>query len=145
VFGLGGRIGEQVRQKNGWAYYAASALDGGLGPGAWRVYAGVNPQYVLSTVELIRKEIKRLITRKVTPAELADNQTYFIGRLPLTLETNAGVATAITNIELHALGLDYLQRYPDLIRSISRDDILCVAREFLDADNYALAIAGPEV
>lgn len=143
VFGMGGRIGHQVREKNGLAYYAASSLSGGLGPGAWYAYAGVNPGNVQRAIELIQAEIRKFTTRKVTPTELADNQAQFIGRLPLRLETNEGVANILSTIELFDLGLDYVQRYPDLIRNVTRDDILEVAREFLNVENMALAVAGP--
>jgi zinc protease len=108
------------------------------------VYAGVNPQNVDRAIELILREIKKFTTRKVTAEELKDNQTFFIGRLPFSLETNEGVAGMIGSLELYELGLDYLQRYPALVQSVTRDDILEVAQEFLSAENYALAVAGPE-
>jgi len=71
VFGMGGRIGHHVREKGGMAYYAATALDGGLGPGPWRAYAGVNPKNVDRAVELMLAEIKKFTTRRVTAEELA--------------------------------------------------------------------------
>ncbi len=144
TFGMGGRIGNMVREKNGMAYYAASGLEGGLGPGPWRAYAGVNPKNVQRATDLILAEIRKFTHRKVTPEELADNQTFFLGRLPLSLETNEGVAGTIGSLELYDLGLDYLQRYPALIQAVTRDQILEVAREFLSADQYVLAVAGPE-
>ncbi|MGH2523327.1 MAG: M16 family metallopeptidase, partial [Anaerolineales bacterium] len=145
VFGMGGRVGEHVREKNGMAYYAAAALNGGHGPGPWYVFAGVNPKNVDRAIELMVREIKKFTNRRVTAQELEDNQTYFIGRLPLSLETNDGVAGAISSLELYGLGLDYLQRYPALVQAITRDQVLEAAREFLSAENYALAIAGPEL
>jgi zinc protease len=144
VFGMGGRVGHEVRERNGMAYYAACALDGGLGPGPWRAYAGVNPKNVDRAIELIRREIKKFTTRKVSLEELEDNKTFFLGRLPLSLETNEGVAGSISTLELYDLGLDYLQRYPALAQAITRDDVLDVAQEFLSPDNYALAVAGPD-
>jgi zinc protease len=143
-FGMGGRIGEQVREKHGMAYYAASALEGGMGPGPWYAYAGVNPANVDKAIEIIVREIQKFTARKVTEQELADNKALFIGRLPLGLETNSGVASSISNMELHNLGLDYLQRYPALINAITRDEVLAAAREFLSPEKYVLAIAGPE-
>jgi zinc protease len=144
VFGMGGRIGDRVREKHGMAYYAASSLDGGLGPGAWRAYAGVNPGNVERAIELMLREIGRFTTRRVTADELEDNKAFFLGRLPFSLETNEGIASAIGTLELYDLGLDYWQRYPALLQAISRDDILEVAREFLSAEHYVLAVAGPE-
>ncbi len=36
------------------------------------------------------------------------------GVLPLTLETNEGVANTLLNMEWYGLGLDYIERYNDL-------------------------------
>lgn len=142
-FGMGGRIGEYVREKNGMAYYAGASLNGGLGPGAWYAYAGVNPKNVDKAIELMEREIQKFITRKVTPQEFDDNKANFIGRMPLSLETNEGVAGSLSSLELHNLGMDFLQRYPALIQAITRDEVLAVAREFMSAEHYALAVAGP--
>lgn len=143
VFGMGGRISQVVREKHGLAYYAGSNLNGGLGPGAWYLYAGVHPDDVNRTVELMLREVHRLLTRPVNATDLADNQAQFIGSMPLSLETNDGQAEAISAMAFYNLGLDYLQRYPALIRAVTRDDVQTVLREFMRPQAYALAVAGP--
>lgn len=142
-FGLFGRIGDAVRETAGLAYYAYSSLGSGPGPDPWQVIAGVNPANVERAVELIRREIGRFVTRRITAEELAENQTHFVGRLPLQLETNEGVAGALLHVERYGLGLDYYQRYPERIQAITRDQVLEVARRFLHPDRLALAVAGP--
>jgi len=141
-FGMYGRIGDVVREEAGLAYYAYSSLVGGHGPGPWQIVAGVNPKNLDRAIELIRKEMRKMSTRSPSQTELEDNQANFIGRLPLQLESNEGVAGAIVNAERHALGLDYYQRYPGLVRDFTAKDILRVARRFLDPDNMAIASAG---
>jgi zinc protease len=143
VFGLYGRLGDSVREQEGLAYYSYSNLQGGLGPAPWRVIAGVNPAKVERAVEIIRTEIRRMVDAPVTAEELADNKTFFKGSLPLSLETNEGVASHILLMELHSLGLDYLQRYADEVDAITVEDMLAAARHYLAPDAYALAIAGP--
>ncbi len=142
-FGLYGRLGESVREKQGLAYYSFSQLEGGPGPGAWKVIAGVNPANVELAINTIVDEIRRFVSEPVTDEELSDNKSNFTGRLPLLLETNAGVASSILSMERYNLGLDYLQRYADLVNSITAQDILEVANEYLNPDAYALAVAGP--
>lgn len=144
-FGLYGRVGDAVREREGLAYYAYSSLGGGLGPGPWSIMAGVNPSSVERAIELIRKEVGRFVARRVTAVELEENQSHFIGRLPLQLESNEGVASALVNIEKYDLGLDYYLRYPERISSIGRDEILAAARQFLSPDRLAIAIAGPAI
>lgn len=145
VFGMYGRIGAEVREKRGLAYYSYSRLDGGLGPGSWRVVAGVNPQNVDQTVSAIVEQLDRITSTLVAEEELADNKANFIGRLPLQLETNEGVAAAILTMERYGLGLDYLRNYASIIEAVTAEDVLAAAQRYLDPRAYALAIAGPEL
>jgi zinc protease len=141
-FGMGGRIGDAVREKAGLAYFAYSSVSAGIGPGSWSASAGVSPKNVNKASDLIVKELKRFVKNGVTKEELADSQANFIGRLPLSLESNGGVAGALINIERYSLGLDYYRRYPDLVKSVTRADILEVARKYIDPDRLAIAVAG---
>ncbi len=142
-FGMMGRIGDVVREKSGLAYYASSNLSAGVGPGSWEVSAGVNPKNVKKAIDLITKELKRFIKGGVTKEELADSQAHYIGRLPLSFESNGGVAASLINMERHNLGLDYYQRYEGIIRSVTRADIVDVARKYIDPDALVIATSGP--
>ena len=144
VFGMMGRLGENIRERQGLAYYAYSRLQAGLGAGPWTAVAGVDPANVERAVEGMLHEARRLREEPVPQDELADSQSYLTGLMPLRLETNEGVVGTLLDIERHELGLDYLLRYTDLVNSVSVDDIQEMAQKYLDPDIYALAIAGPE-
>jgi zinc protease len=143
VFGMMGRVGESVREKAGLAYYAYSGLSAGLGPGPWIVVAGVDPANVDRALDLMRAEVARFCAEPVSEEELSDSQANFIGRLPLSLESNNGVAAALVNLERYDLGLDYYRRYPDLVRAVTREQVLETARRYLAEERLAAAIAGP--
>lgn len=142
-FGMMGRIGDVVREKSGLAYYAYSSLNAGLGPGSWEVNAGINPQSVKRASDLIMEELKRFVQEGVTAEELADTKANFVGRLPLSLESNGGVASALLNMERHNLGLDYYRRYAGLVDEVTAEDVLNAARRFIDPERLAIAVAGP--
>ena len=143
-FGMMGRIGKSVREEKGLAYYAFSQLGGGHGPDPWSVVAGVNPDNVDLAVDSIMAEIERLISEVASDDDLADNQSYFTGRLPLRLESNEGIAAHIHGMESYGLGLNYLAEYKDRIYGISKDDLLKAAQNYLKPDKMVIAIAGPE-
>lgn len=142
-FGMYGRIGEVVRERYGLAYYAYSSISGGIGPGPWYAAAGTDPGNVDRTIELIINEIHRFTQEIVSAEELADNQANFIGRLPLSLESNGGVAAAMLNLERYQLDLDYYLRYADLVQAVTPAKILEVAQRFLQPHQLAIATAGP--
>ncbi|HSB65820.1 MAG TPA: pitrilysin family protein [Anaerolineales bacterium] len=141
-FGMYGRIGESVREKSGLAYHASSSLSGGIGPGPWLFIAGVDPKNLDKVIELMKQEIARFINELITGEELDDSQANYIGRLPLSLESNGGVASALLNLERYNLGLDYYIHYPDLVRAITPEAILETARKYLHPDRLAIATAG---
>jgi zinc protease len=142
-FGMMGRIGDVVREQAGLAYYAHSSLSAGQGPGPWSVSAGVNPGDVEQAIELILSEIRRFTSEPVTSEELSDSQSSYIGRLPLALESNQGVAGALLNLERYDLGLDYYQRYASLVEAVTPSDVLEAAQAYLAPDTLAIAVAGP--
>src|SRR5512133_912587 len=142
-FGMMGRIGSVVREKSGLAYYAYSSLHAGVGPGSWEVNAGVNPKNLKKALGLIDAELRRFVKSGVTKEELADSQANYVGRLPLSLESNGGMVSAILNIHRYDLGMDYYQRYEGMVRGVTRDTVLEVARKYIDPDRLVIATAGP--
>ncbi len=143
-FGMMGRIGKSVREEKGLAYYAYSRLGGGHGPEPWTVSAGVNPENVDLAIASALEEVERLTSETVSDDDLADNQSYFTGRMPLRLESNEGIASDIHGMQSFGLGLDYLATYAATVYQIGADDLLRAARRYLGADDMVIAVAGPE-
>jgi len=141
-FGLMGRIGDVVREQAGLAYHASASLNAWIGAGSWEVSAGVNPANLDRAVDLIISELERFVTEPVSQEELEDSQSNFIGRLPLSMESNSGVANAILNLERFQLGLDYYRRYPQMVSQVSPALILESAQHYIDPQKLAIISAG---
>ncbi|MBW6473222.1 MAG: insulinase family protein [Anaerolineaceae bacterium] len=141
-FGMMGRIGEAVREKSGLAYYASTALNAWQSAGTWEITAGVNPINIEKTIEIIRNEISRFVSESVSNQELDDSKSNLIGLIPLSIESNAGVANAIIRMERYKLGLNYLREYPGIISGISKEQILQVSQKYLDPGNLVIISAG---
>lgn len=144
-FGMMGRLGENVRERQGLAYYSYSALDADIGVGPWVAFAGVNPQNVDQAIDSILHEFERMGREPVSDEEISDSIANMTGTLPLRLETNDGVASALLNMEWFGLGLDFLQTYPERIGAITKEDVQRVAADYLRADSYTLVSAGPDI
>ena len=144
-FGMMGRIGDVVREQAGLAYSASTSLNAWIASGSWEVSAGVNPANLQRAIDLILSELRRFVSEPVSAQELADSQANYIGRLPLSLESNNGVANALLNLERFQLGLEYYRRYPLMVESVTPDQVLTVASRYLDPDRMAIVSAGPDL
>jgi len=144
-FGLMGRLGAKVREEQGLAYYAYSSVVAEEAGGTWTAGAGVSPDKVDQAIESIRHEFALLGAKGVPADEMADSQAYLTGVIPLTLETNDGVANTLLSMEWYGLGLDYLQRYRDLIYAVTVEDVQRVAAAYLQPEQCTVVVAGPDL
>jgi zinc protease len=141
--GLMGRLGAEVRDRLGLAYYASSQLEPRRDGTLWAARAGVDPENIERALLAIETELDQLRRDLVSDQELEDAKSYLTGVLPLALETHDGVASILLAIEEFGLGLDYLDRYPDIIAAVSREQVREAARSHLDPETLAIGIANP--
>ena len=142
-FGLGGRLADNIRERQGMAYYAFSAFDPSVGVGPLIVRAGVDPDNVTRALDAIDQEVRAMGTDGVTAEELAQTKQFLIGSIPRTLETNSGIASFLQSEEQFGLGLDYDRRLADDIRAVTLEQVREAAAELLHPDRAAVAVAGP--
>lgn len=141
--GLMGRLGTEVRDKQGLAYYVYSQIEPRRDGTLWSARAGVDPSNIDRALGSIRSELDRLRHEPITDAELADAQSYLVGVLPLALESNDGVAATLLSLEEYGLGLDYLDRYPAMIAAVTVEDVQRAALEHLNPEKLVVAVARP--
>jgi zinc protease len=141
-FGMMGRIGDVVREQAGLAYHASTDLSVSFVAGSWVVSAGVNPDNVQRAIDLIVQELEKFVSEPVTAEELSDSKSYYIGRLPLTMESNGGVAGSLLNVERFQLGLDYYRQYRNRVEEVTPEQILETAQKYIDPHCLAVVSAG---
>jgi zinc protease len=142
-FGLGGRLADNIRERQGMAYYAYSTFDPAPVEAPLLVRAGVDPANVERTLAAIDHEVRTLGSDGPTPRELEESRAYLIGSIPRMLETNQSIAAFLQMCEDYGLGLDFDQRLPRLLEAITLDQVRTAAAEVLDPDRAAVAVAGP--
>lgn len=142
-FGMGGRLGKEIRDKRGLAYYVYSDFEAGKGAGPFMVRAGVSPERVDVACQCVLEELGRVAAGGVTEQEVEESKRYLIGSLPRKFETNAGIAQFLASAEFHGYGVDLAEELPRLIRAVSASDCSRVAAERIEPDHAALVVAGP--
>ena len=142
-FGLGGRLADNIRERQGMAYYTYSTLEARVAEGPLIIRAGVNPDDVERTIDAIDAEVRGLGQNGPTAAEFADTRESLIGSIPRMLESNESIAEFLLGAEQFGLGLDHDRTLPDLLREVSLDDVRDAAAEVLDPARASIVVAGP--
>lgn len=137
------RAGKVVRDKLGLAYYLFSTIAATKGQGAWVVRMGVNPKNVDRAIDTTLAELRVVLSGDFPQDDLALAHDKLTGELRVALESPGGIAQMVLEQELFDLGLDHYERYAEQIRAVTKEQVIEIARAFLPADRYALAIAGP--
>ena len=137
------RLSANIREEKGYSYGVRSSLDFGHGPGAFRAGGEiVGDKTDLALIEFM-KELKGIQGAKpITDDELAMTKDALSQRLLGTFGSVNGIDTAITSIWLQGLPEDYYQQYAKKIAAITRDDVLRVAKQYVDLNHLAIVIVG---
>jgi zinc protease len=138
--GFASRLMEEIRNKRGLAYSVASFFDPGKQNGSFIFSLKTKNASAHEAITLSLQQMERIRKEFVSEKELEGAKKYLIGSFPMRLDTQGKLANFLTQVEYYGLGLDYPEKYPSLIRSITREDILRVAKEYLHPKTYVLVV-----
>ena len=141
--GLFGRLGTNLRDELGLAYYAYSSLDARTAGGMWSINVGVNPSNLARAVEGVRHEMDRLRTEPFPSTEVDSGKTNQVGSLVVSLERNAEVASELHRMEYYGLGMDFLERYGEIIQGLTDEAVRAAAVKYFNPAGSSMVIAGP--
>lgn len=141
--GMSSRIFTRLRDEQGLAYQAGSSFAANINKGIFAVYIGTNPDNVKTAEESLFREVNLLKTEFVTDKELSEAKDKILGNFILSLETNMDKASIINTLEIDGRGYEFLNKYKELINSVTVKDIILAANKYFSKP-YVYVIAGPE-
>jgi zinc protease len=138
--GFASRLVEEIRNKRGLAYSVVSFFDPGKYPGSFQIVLQTKNSSAQQAISLSLQEMERIRKEQVSEKELEGAKKYLIGSFPLRLDTQGKLANFLTQVEYYGLGWDYPEKYPSLIRSVTREEVNRVAKKYLQPENYILVV-----
>ena len=145
IFGGGGfasRLTEEVRNKRGLAYSVYSFFDPGKYPGSFQIELQTKNSSAREAISLSLQQMERIRKEPVSEKELEGARKYLIGSFPMRFDNQSKLANFLTQIEYYGLGLDYPEKYPSILKAITREEILRVAQTYLHPENHLLVVVG---
>lgn len=140
--GFASRLMDDIRDNKGLSYDVHSFFSANKYAGSFQAGLQTKNRTANIAVEEILKEMERIRTEPVTDKELSDAKSYLTGSFPLRIDSTKKMANFLIPVEFYELGLDYIDRYKRLIESVTKEDILRVARKYLDTKGYVLVMVG---
>jgi zinc protease len=140
--GYSSRLNQEIRIKRGLSYGASSALDARRESALLRVAVQTKNESAAEVVGLVQEEIDRLASQPVGADELAARKTTLIGNFSRSVETTAGLATAIRSLVVANRPPAELKTRIESLQAVSDEDIRRYAAAHFGAANRRLAVAG---
>ena len=140
--GYSSRLNQEVRIKRGLSYGASSGLDARREAALFRVAVQTKNESAAEVVGLVQAEIDRLMNEPIPADELAARKLTLIGGFSRSVETTAGLATAIRALVVANRPPAELKERIGQLEAVTAADIQRYAAAHLGAANRRLAVAG---
>jgi zinc protease len=145
ILGAGGfssRLMDSIRDKQGLAYGIMSHFDARLLPGSFWINLQTRTEATNQAIAGVLTELKTIRETPVSDQELAEAKSFLIGSFPLRFDTTAKLTQVLAQVEFYGLGFEYFSQYPKSIERVTKEDVLRVAKQYLDPQRYALVVVG---
>ena len=139
---LTSRLGVRVRDTEGLTYGIHSSFHATHIPGPFVVTVTVKPESRDAAVASTLDEISKFLRTGLTDRELREEKSSRIGKFQVDLASNGGIAQALDAAVYYGLGLEYLDRFPSLVESITREQADDEFRRRVHPDRFTIASAG---
>ena len=140
--GFSSRVVDSIRNERGLAYSVYTYFNADKSHGTFQFVMQTKNDSAREAMRIAREEIERIRREPVSEQELNDAKDYLTGSFPLRLDTTRKVANFLAQVEYFQLGLNYPERYGDFIGKVAREDVLRVAKRYLQPEKLITVVVG---
>jgi len=141
--GFAGRLMSTVRDEEGLTYSIYASHTGDIyTKGYWYTYASFEPEKLQQGMRSIQRELKRWVEEGITQEELENAQKRLSGRFKVGMASTMSMTVQMTILAQRGLDAGYLERYPDMLKEVTREQVNAVLRRYIDPDKIITVAAG---
>jgi zinc protease len=139
------RLNANIREEKGYSYGVSSNFGFGKGPNPFRTGGDIVGDKTDAALLEFMKELRGILgARPVTEEELKTAKESLVQRLPATFASVSAINGALTGLWLQSLPDNYYQQYTKSVMAITSDDVVRVAKKYIDLDHLAIVIVGDQ-
>jgi predicted Zn-dependent peptidase len=139
---MSSRLFQEIREKRGKAYSVYSFASSYKDVGYFGVYAGTSVESTEEVVDLVLKELNKLAAGEINDEELRRTRGQLVGSMMLGLESSDSWMSHVARNEIYFGKNITTDEICDKIRSVSRDDVIELARALFRSGGMTLTLLG---
>ncbi|HEX3867495.1 MAG TPA: pitrilysin family protein [Gemmatimonadaceae bacterium] len=137
------RLNADIREQKGYSYGVSSRFAFGRGPGAFRAGGDIVTAKTDSALLEFMKQIRGIRgDQPITDEEMTAAKNALVQSLPSRFASVGGVNQSVSEIFTQGLLENYYQDFAKQVDAVTKDDVLRVARKYLDPDHMSIVIVG---
>jgi predicted Zn-dependent peptidase len=137
-----GRLFRNLRETKGYTYGAYSSIDAPRFRGTWRADTEVRTEVTDAALTDLLDELRQARDVPVPAQELADAKRSLVASFALTLESPQTLLNNAVTRYRYGLPIDYWDRYPQRIMTITDAEVQAMARKYLDPSRIQVVAVG---
>ncbi len=138
--GMSSVLFDQIREKKGWAYTVYANAIHFLDASMFIVYAGVQPDQVQPSIQVIHRELRKIARHGIPTAELKRIKDSLIYSFQLSLESAESRMMAVSTAELFYRKTMSFRSYESMVRSLKGSDIQKLVASWLAASDPMILV-----
>ncbi len=144
IFGgfFGSYLNQNLREDKAYTYGARSSLRSDKEVGSFSAGASVRNEVTDSALVEINKEMRRVLTEKLSDEDLSLVKNYMSGNFARSLERPQTIARFALNTARYNLPTDYYNTYLEKVDAVTKEDIMAMANKYMRPENAHIVVVG---
>jgi len=138
--GMNTRLNLNIREKYGFAYTIESQYNAYSDIGNYTIYMGVDPHSQEKSIELVFKELDKLMTQKLGTLQLSNAKKQLIGQVALSNESGMNDLLGMIRAGFFEEHIETLPETITKLEKVTAEDLLEVANDTFQRDKTNLLI-----
>ena len=137
------RMFKHIRTDEGLAYSVWGNYGSGFDhPGVFSAGSQTKSESTVKAIELMIKEMKLIMNEKVTDKELQTAKDQFLNTYVFQFDSKSKIVNRMMTYAYYGFPLDFNEKFIKQIENVTKEDILRVAKKYLQPDKVQILVVG---
>lgn len=136
------RVNNNLREQKGYTYGVSSSFAYMRNAGQFNLGGGIRTDVTGPAVSEIYKEIKAMVSKPMSVAELNGARNALVLSMPSVFATNVNISTSLAGLFTYDLGLDYFAGVPQRYAKVSVPSAQQGASKYLSPEKLKVVAVG---